>query len=503
MHSRNLPGSTNLFWAAVLVPLVFAIEPLHADTLYLKSGLSISVTRTQEKDGEVQYWVGGDQYSIPKGEVLRIEAGDAAVTPPSSPSSFAGAPAVHDLTRRADAPAAMHHDKLKVPLPAGPSQNDAYWTSLRNRIMVRDTIDDQRLAEIEIQHENRTIADAFYLAAATEMGRGNPEKAGDYFERAIRAMPDRVDLLKWHALALAAQGRYSDADNELERANNLQPNSPEILRFLGLVRYDADRTREAIAAWKQALDLAPDPETRERLHKAEREVEVEERLRTKQSRHFTLRYQGERIGPELQQQLLAALENAYQDIARQLSYEPVENIVVILYTQKEFTDITEAPAWAGALNDGKLRIPIGGISAVDQQLERVLRHELTHSFLYWLARGRCPTWLNEGVAQLMEPRSAAMYARQLAPLFLDRKAIPFSVLEHDFTRFSDLQAEVAYAESLAAVEYLRDRYNLGEVVRMLESIGSGVAPETALTNSTGMDYSVLQQRIGEHMTAAQ
>lgn len=96
-----------------------------------------------------------------------------------------------------------------------------------------------------------------------------------------------------------------------------------------------------------------------------------------------------------------------------------------------------------------------------------------------------------------------MYARQLAPLFLDRKAIPFALLEHSFTRFSAVQAEVAYAESLAAVEYLRDRYGLSEVVRILESIGSGIAPETALTNTTGLDYSVLQQRIGEHMTARQ
>jgi hypothetical protein len=40
---------------------------------------------------------------------------------------------------------------------------------------------------------------------------------------------------------------------------------------------------------------------------------------------------------------------------------------------------------------------------------------------------------------------------------------------------------------------------MAEIVRMLRSIGSGVEPETALTNGTGMDYSVLAQRIGEQM----
>jgi tetratricopeptide (TPR) repeat protein len=309
-----------------------------------------------------------------------------------------------------------------------------------------------------------------------------------------------VDLLQWHALTLAAQGRYPEAASELERANTLKPDSPELLRMLGSARYDADRVGDSITAWKRAQELAPDSATATLLHKAEKELEVEEKSRSKESRHFTLHYQGDRTSPELQQQILATLESAYQDISGQLSFEPAENIVVILYTKTEFMDITQAPAWAGALNDGKLRIPIGGISAMDPELERSLRHELTHSFVHWLSKGRCPTWLNEGLAELMEPRSAGMYAQQLGPLFADRKAIPFSVLQHSFTHFSPVQAEIAYAESLSATEYLRDRYGMFEIRRMLQSIGSGVESETALTNSTGMDFVTLSQRLGEHMS---
>ena len=37
-------------------------------------------------------------------------------------------------------------------------------------------------------------------------------------------------------------------------------------------------------------------------------------------------------------------------------------------------------------------------------LSRILKHELTHSFLYQKTQGRCPTWLQEGVAQWMEGR---------------------------------------------------------------------------------------------------
>lgn len=488
--------------AICLISLTPALA--HADTIYLKSGMYIVVTKTEEKDGQIKYWVGEDQYEVSKNDVLKIEPGSGPA--PSAHSAVSiptnGAPpAIQDLTRREPGPSATspQHDKLRLPLPTGPKQNEAYWSGIRSRIMVRDTIDDIRLAEIELQHDKHATADAYYLAGFTEMQRGNAEKASGYFEHAIQAMPDQVNLLEWHATALAMQGRYPDAANELERANTLRPDSPELLRVLGLARYDADRTSEAIAAWKRSLELAPDAYTERLLHKAEREAEVEERSKSKESRHFTLHYQGEKTPPDLQRELLATLENEYQDLSRQLSYTPAENIIVILYTEKEFQDITEAPSWAGALNDGKLRIPIGGISAMNSELSRVLEHELTHSFVKSMAGGRCPTWLNEGLAQMMEPRSSAMFARQLAPLFQQRKAIPYSVLEHSFTRFNNLQADVAYAESLSATEYLRGRYGMDEILRMLQSIGSGSEPEEALKHSTGMDYSVLQERVGDYL----
>jgi len=96
-------------------------------------------------------------------------------------------------------------------------------------------------------------------------------------------------------------------------------------------RYNADRTSAAIAAWKRAEELSPDSHTGYLLHKAERELEVEEKSRSKETSHFTLHYQGERTASEFHNQILESLENAYQDLSRQLNYTPGENIIVILY----------------------------------------------------------------------------------------------------------------------------------------------------------------------------
>jgi len=473
-----------------------------ADTLYLKNGMYIVVTRATEKEGQIEYWVGSTKYTISKDLVAKIESGNRP-----SPSIHSAtpinrsAPAVRDLSHRdSDSTTAnAGHDKLRMPIPGGPKQNEPYWTALRSRILQGDRVNEIKLAEIELDHDSRITSNAYFLAGVTEMQGGDPGKASAYFENALRATPEQANLLEWHAIALSTQGKYAEAVHELERATALEPNSAHLLQLLGLAQYDGDRTSEAVTAWKRAMEISPDPYTEKLLHKAEREQEVEERSRSRQSAHFTLHYQGDATSADLQRQVLATMEEAYRDLASQLSYQPAENIIVILYTQREFADITQAPSWAGAINDGKLRIPIGGITAMNAQLERILKHELTHSFLRSLTGGRCPTWLNEGMAELIEPRSSSSYASRLSALFQERKAIPFSALEGSFTRFSDLQAQVAYAESLSGVEYLRDRYGMGEVVRMLRNIGSGAEPEIALRQSTGMDYSAFAQRVGEYL----
>jgi tetratricopeptide (TPR) repeat protein len=461
----------------------------------------IVVTNATEKDGQINYWVGNTKYTISKTLVAKIEPGNGPATSFPATSLHGVPPLVQDLTHRdaVTGKGSASHDKLPLPIPGGPKAREPYWATLRNRILQGDQVNEMRLAEIGLDHDARTTANAYFLAGVIEMQAGNSGKAEAYFENGLRATPEQANLLEWHAIALSAQGRFDDAVPELEHAISLTLDSAHLQQLLGLAQYNADHTPEAVIAWKRAQELAPDQSTGVWLRKAERELEVEERSRRRQSAHFILHYQGDATSADLQQQLLATLDDGYRDLASQLGYEPSEKIIVILYTQKEFVDITEAPTWAGAINDGKLRIPIRGVAVMSPELARVLKHELTHSFITSLAGGRCPTWLNEGLAQIMEPRYSSNFAQPLAALFQQRKEIPFAVLEHPFIRFSDVQAQVAYAESLSAVDYLRERYGMGEVLRMLRNIGSGVEPELALRQSTGMDYSAFSQRVGEYL----
>ena len=180
-------------------------------------------------------------------------------------------------------------------------------------------------------------------------------------------------------------------------------------------------------------------------------------------------------------------------------FSPRETISVSLYTDQQFFDVSRVPAWVGALNDGKIRLPINGVEVVDTTFSRVLKHELAHSFINQMTRGRCPTWLNEGIAQLMEPRSAAPEGRKLAALYGTQRNIPLNQLEGSFLRFSPEEAAVAYAQSLIAAEYIRDTYGLSDLAQVLKRIGEGQSTESALRSTIQSGYAQFELELTRHL----
>ena len=67
--------------------------------------------------------------------------------------------------------------------------------------------------------------------------------------------------------------------------------------------------------------------------------------------------------PELAREVLQTLETEFDEISTTLNYMPPEPIGVVLYTNQTFMDITRAPSWVGALNDGRIRVPVEGLTA--------------------------------------------------------------------------------------------------------------------------------------------
>ncbi|PYP82725.1 MAG: hypothetical protein DMG65_25650, partial [Candidatus Angelobacter sp. Gp1-AA117] len=200
----------------------------------------------------------------------------------------------------------------------------------------------------------------------------------------------------------------------------------------------------------------------------------------------------------LRNDILSVLEDHYKTLQRDLGAAP-RNISVSLYTREAFFDVTQAAKWSAAMNDGKLRIPISGLTAVSPELTRVLHHELTHSFTSYITHDHLPQWLNEGIAQLEEPRSAAIFGPRLAALYASGRQVPLNQLESTFHSYSQEEASVAYAEALAAVECIRTNHGMANLSQLLQKLGNGEPIESALRTTVHGGYAQLENEIAEYL----
>jgi hypothetical protein len=108
-------------------------------------------------------------------------------------------------------------------------------------------------------------------------------------------------------------------------------------------------------------------------------------------------------------------------------------------------------------------------------------------------------WLNEGIAQIEEPRSSRSQGSRLAALYTSQHNIPLNQLEASFSQFSTAEANVAYVQSLTAVEYIRDTYGLTQLIDVVKRLGQGQSTESALRSSIHSGYGQLEQELTAYL----
>jgi tetratricopeptide (TPR) repeat protein len=456
--------------------MMLASATASADTIHLKNGRSILADHVRENGNRCEYDIGEDTYAILKSSVDRIEAG--------------GMPAV------ASTAANKNVGDLPVFIPADSLANEG---DLPKAIIKDGKIDPEALAKIEGKGSADLSAAADFVAGKFELSHGSLDQARRYFDSALRFQPENATVLIYYAALLVRTGNASQALSYAQRAARAAPESPDAYAVLGYAQQASDRTTDAVASFKRSLELRPDPAVQKFLAKAEREQNIETDFSQRESGHFVLHYEGKQSSETFRGQVLATLEADYDDLSRTLGTPPRDSILVTLYTEQAFFDVTRAPSWTGAINDGKLRIPVSGLSSMTTELARVLKHELAHSFINHLSSNRCPPWLNEGIAQLLEPRPLGSDGRQLSLLFNAQQEIPLNMLEGSFLSFSGTKAYVAYAESLAAVSYINDSYGVGDLQQILQRLSEGSSTEAALRATIHSDYGQLESEVGKYL----
>jgi Tfp pilus assembly protein PilF len=350
--------------------------------------------------------------------------------------------------------------------------------------------DDEEVQQPESGFRNEIATDTVQ-AARDEARKGDLDEAGRLYRSALRKAPDSIVARVELAELYIQRGDLRAAQSQLEQAKRLVPEDPDVRERLGDVYYDRGRTSLAIREWQLALSQQPNPALLYKLKQALRENDDDINFEEIEQPHFLIRYDG-RVNESIGRIVAAALDEEYYELSRELHFTPGAPIHVTLYTNQEFQDVTRAPKWASALNDGEIRVPVEGVTVMTPKLQRVLRHELTHSFINALTQGNCPAWFHEGIAQLREGKEGMDPYPRLREAQARGALLPLWSLEGPLLNYSKEKALLVYAQSLSATQYVTARKGRSALVKILGMLAQRQTMNDALKKVVGLDYQEFQ-----------
>jgi len=318
---------------------------------------------------------------------------------------------------------------------------------------------------------------------------GDAARASKLFAAGLASEPDQPALLLGAGVSAHLLGRSKEATVPLRRALDLDPRLTLASILLGQIAYSDGNVADAITIYEKALTHAPNhPQLLARLKAWRTDADASTGFTERRFDRFRVMFHGH-ADNALAARATEILDAAFWRIGKALGSYPSEPVVVMLYTEQQFRDITQAPTWAGGIYDGRIRVPAAGAVQSPELFERVLVHELAHAMIARMAPRGVPTWLHEGMAQYLEGDDPSAARRRVQKTGV----IPLQYLEGNFSRLTAAQARVAYDESLAIVAQLFQRPGM-DWSALFRALNESDRTEYTF-DSFGLRYSVLEAEI--------
>ena len=388
-----------------------------ADVIYLKNGKKIECINAVEEGQFIKYTIAGGTVSIRKSTVSKIEK--MQIAPPSA--------------------------------SANPAQT--------NEPKIPDAKTAERLAR-------------FYTDRGMDYANQKDfNGALEQFQKAYGYQKNESTTLN---LAVAYYLLKDDWNAEMNFREVLKrnPDSTAALNYLAEMHWRKEELNDARDYWKRSLAIKDSPEIREKLALLDREQNASANYDSTISSHFLIRYDGGQGVTSLTSEISEYLEEAYRILSAQYDLHPSEPFVVILYPRQQYFNVMDVPLWSAGANDGKIKLPIKGLSTLNDELKAVLIHELSHSFVNLKTLKNVPVWLQEGLAKYSEGERMTPQGRRLLKDLIGSGSLPrFDRLNGSFAGFNAQSAAVLYLQSLSFVEYLIERNRLYQMNQFLDRLG--------------------------------
>lgn len=296
---------------------------------------------------------------------------------------------------------------------------------------------------------------------------GDPKGGGLNVPVAIELYNQGVEFYEKREFALAREA--------LQDSLARDPKNPLAHELLGDIAYNEQKLDEAHGHYAAALGLKSTQSVKDKLVKVERERKVESKLVTQQEEHFLIKYRGEERGLE-GFELQEFLRTAYREVGQDFGYFFRQKVVVLLYDGEEFRSLIDLPHWSTGLYDGKIRLPAYQKGFTPKEIQKIMRHELTHAFISEMSRGKCPAWLNEGLAEYEEAKVVPLDPTVFQAAVKTNTLFSLVTLlaRENLTQVTDpLEVSLFYQQAYHLVDYLVKQYGMFRIKKMIELFGQG------------------------------
>jgi len=324
----------------------------------------------------------------------------------------------------------------------------------------------------------RNLAWAYFQRGQQQLKNFQYDEAADDYRQASQLHPEEIGYRAHLGQLLLRQYRLAEAEKVLRAAVEQSKQAADAWLLLGDVLSLQDRLTDAIDAYDRAGktdDASVASDARTAAERVRRQYEVEKDYRTDNTTYFTIRGPAQNQGPLFGVQLAGVLERARSEVCNALQYFPKQKTIVVLYPPDAFRSVTATHDWVGGLFDRKIRLPIADVQRDQEQIESSFRHEFTHLIVSEITPN-CPTFVNEGLAQLEEYGRGQGLPKLIA--YLDRKggrdALPrIAELPASFVDIADPdKAGAAYLLSYAFVDHVASLHGTGAVMRWIQGLAN-------------------------------
>ncbi|NIM14921.1 MAG: hypothetical protein GTO45_23395 [Candidatus Aminicenantes bacterium] len=334
--------------------------------------------------------------------------------------------------------------------------------------------------------DTQTQPGELYDRAERYCKAGEFEKALPLFKE-LAITDDRMSVFV--GLCYYEMEDYPNARYYLQKVLTTDESNALALKYLALTCYKLDDLENSLRYAEAALEIKGDPQLQALHSKLQREIKAMVGYGNAKRVNFTIVFSKFKHG-EARNAVIEILEDAYREIGQQLDTFPSTPVSVILYNEKNFSDVTRAPGWAGGLFsrlDGKIRLPIKGMNVNEPQLRRILYHEYTHALIHSITP-QCPRWLHEGLAKY--------FSRDYSQVNTIGQKIPLKLLDAALLARNPTVVRIAYQQSYSVVSYLVDRYRLYSIKELLQELGKGTNLNTAFSSVFSISFNQFAETWG-------